>query len=257
MLPLARRWFDRRRVDDSITLLWEPHVVELMRCNIWHVRGSEADLIVDTGMGVSSLAAELADLIDKPVIAVATHGHADHIGSHHEFTDVAAHPAEADALEHPELQTLDVATAWGQDSLDLFQSLGMVGPNGLFIDALPAGFQLDRFTQRGSATVRRIDEGDAIDLGDRHFEVLHLPGHSPGSIGLWEKATGTLFSGDAVYDGLLLDELPGSNIATYCQTMERLMELPVSVVHGGHDPSFDRDRLRAIARDYLERRSSK
>ena len=44
-------------------------------------------------------------------------------------------------------------------------------------------------------------------LGDRHFEVLHLPGHSPGSIGLWERRTGILFSGDALYDGPLLDEL--------------------------------------------------
>ena len=46
-----------------------------------------------------------------------------------------------------------------------------------------------------------------VDIGNRHFEVLHLPGHSPGSIGLWEEASGTLFSGDAVYDGPLLDEL--------------------------------------------------
>ena len=52
-----------------------------------------------------------------------------------------------------------------------------------------------------------------VDIGNRHFEVLHLPGHSPGSIGLWEEASGTLFSGDAVYDGPLLDELPTSNIA--------------------------------------------
>lgn len=65
-----------------------------------------------------------------------------------------------------------------------------------------------------------------------------------------------MFSGDAVYDGPLLDELPGSDIAAYRTTMERLLELPVTVVHGGHDPSFGRDRLREIARDYLERRGS-
>ena len=54
-LPIADRWFERRRIDDSITLLWEPHVVELMRCNIWHVRGRDRDLVIDTGMGVMSL----------------------------------------------------------------------------------------------------------------------------------------------------------------------------------------------------------
>jgi glyoxylase-like metal-dependent hydrolase (beta-lactamase superfamily II) len=68
-------------------------------------------------------------------------------------------------------------------------------------------------------------------------------------------ATGTLFSGDAVYDGPLLDELPDSDITAYCATMERLLTLPVTVVHGGHDPSFGRDRLHELARDYLHRRS--
>jgi len=43
-----------------------------------------------------------------------------------------------------------------------------------------------------------VRDGDIIDLGDRAFEVLHLPGHSPGSIALFEAATKTLFSGDAI-----------------------------------------------------------
>jgi len=111
------------------------------------------------------------------------------------------------------------------------------------------------FGQKAAKVTREVDEGDVLDLGDRHFEVLHLPGHSPGSIGLWEVATGTLFSGDAVYDGPLLDQLEGSNVADYCVTMERLLGLPVDVVHGGHDPSFGRERLREIARAYLDARS--
>ncbi|MEJ0007003.1 MAG: MBL fold metallo-hydrolase [Steroidobacteraceae bacterium] len=82
---------------------------------------------------------------------------------------------------------------------------------------------------------RLVDEGDVIDLGDRVFEVLHLPGHSPGSIGLLESRTGTLFSGDAIYDGPLLDDIPGSDIAAYIRTMRRLLTLSVTVVlgHGG------------------------
>ena len=87
---------------------------------------------------------------------------------------------------------------------------------------------------------RLLADGDVVDLGDRAFEVLHLPGHSPGSIGLWEAATGVLFSGDAVYDGPLLDELDGSDVDGYVATMRRLRELPVTVVHAGHEPSFGR-----------------
>ncbi len=99
---------------------------------------------------------------------------------------------------------------------------------------------------------RLVDEGDVIDLGGRRFEILHLPGHSPGSMGLWEPSSGVLFSGDAVYDGPLLDNLPGSDVAQYIATMKRLKELPVTVVHGGHEESFGRERLVELADAYLE-----
>ena len=55
VLRIADRWFEWRRIDDAVTLLWEPHVVPLMRCNIWHVRGRDRDLLIDTGMGIASL----------------------------------------------------------------------------------------------------------------------------------------------------------------------------------------------------------
>ncbi|MGI9488366.1 MAG: MBL fold metallo-hydrolase [Geminicoccaceae bacterium] len=51
-----------------------------------------------------------------------------------------------------------------------------------------------------------LDEGDHIDLGDRSFEVIHTSGHSPDGIALFEQASGTLFSGDIVYDGPLIED---------------------------------------------------
>ena len=253
-LPFADRWFDRTRVDEATTRLVEPYVVALMRCNIWHVKGRVRDLIVDTGMGLCSVAGELADLIDKPVVAVATHGHDDHIGGHHEFSDVRAHPLEAGLLRCPPLSTLSPRQAWGEQEVAMLERAGYDMHEPLFVTALPAGFAAESFHQQPCAQVIEIGEGDVIDLGDRAFEVLHLPGHSPGSIGLWDPSAGILFSGDAIYDGPLLDELDDSSIGQYCVTMERLMELPVTVVHAGHDPSFGRDRLRQLAAAYLQRR---
>jgi len=96
-----------------------------------------------------------------------------------------------------------------------------------------------------------------IDLGDRRLAVLHLPGHTPGEIGLWEEATGLLFSGDCVYEsGILLDELPESNVADYVKSMRRLRDLPVRIVHGGHDDSFGRGRLLELIDEYVARRGS-
>src|SRR5215831_12006958 len=76
-IEIAQRWFETKRIDDDITLLWEPHVVSLMRCNIWHVRGRDRDLMIDTGMGIASLREAARHLLDKSVTAVATHVHAD------------------------------------------------------------------------------------------------------------------------------------------------------------------------------------
>lgn len=55
-----------------------------------------------------------------------------------------------------------------------------------------------------------------------------------------------------VSGGPLLDHLHHSDRAAYARTMERLLSLPVEVVHAGHDPSFGRDRLRELVRGYLD-----
>jgi glyoxylase-like metal-dependent hydrolase (beta-lactamase superfamily II) len=101
----------------------------------------------------------------------------------------------------------------------------------------PAPYRAESYEIAPAPPTRLLDDGDIVELGDRHFEVLHLPGHSPGSIALWEAATGILFSGDVVYDGELLDDV----IQDYIASME-LRRLPVRVVHSGHYPSFGSER---------------
>ena len=143
------------------------HVIPLMRCNIWHVRGRDRDLVVDTGMGLMSLSDELADLVDKDVTAVATHGHDDHIGGHHEFDTVLVHPIEAPLLLAPPITSLVPREAWGDDVVDALEAAGYPMPEPYFVTALPAGMALDSFHQEPVARVRHIEEGDEIDLGDR------------------------------------------------------------------------------------------
>jgi glyoxylase-like metal-dependent hydrolase (beta-lactamase superfamily II) len=253
-VEIAERWFETRRVDDAITLLWEPHVIPLMRCNIWHVRGRDCDLLIDTGMGIASLREAARHLLEKPVIAVATHTHSDHIGGHHEFDDCLVHNAEADALRRPTGRGTLRSSEFPADYAAMLREAGYELADTL-ITALPhEGYDLASYRLHPANPTRVVEEGSIVDTGDRHFEVLHLPGHSPGSIGLWEASSGTLFSGDAVYDGPLLDRLGHSDIADYVKTMRRLRALPVTVVHAGHDPSFGRARLVELVDAYLARR---
>ncbi len=255
-LPVASPWFARRRVDDSITLLWEPHVHRIQQCNIWHLRGRRKDLIIDTGLGIASLATAAKDLLDHSLLAVATHYHYDHTGSLHEFENRAIHRSEAGEVSTTEGigGTLVVADI-PEDIVAGMSESGYDMDCEYLVDAIPhAGYDITKFSVPGAPPTVVLDEGDVIDLGDRAFEVLHLPGHSPGSIGLWDVDSGVLFSGDAVYDGPLLDDLPDSDIDAYVATMEMLHDLPVEVVHAGHDPSFGRDRLRELTQAYLDQR---
>ncbi|MEK7795322.1 MAG: MBL fold metallo-hydrolase [Candidatus Hydrogenedentota bacterium] len=252
-LPVVAEWFARRTIEDGVTHLTEVYADPLIRCNIWHIRGRDRDLVIDSGLGIARLREAARDLFETSIIALATHGHYDHIGGMHEFETRVIHRAEAKRLEKPPFATLltrDFPEGVRQELADAGYPVGEE-----LVTAYPrADFDPAQFRTRPAAPTRLVDEGDVIDLGDRVFEVLHLPGHSPGSIGLWEKRTATLFSGDAIYDGPLLDELPGSDIDKYIATMKRLRDLPLRVVHAGHDPSFGRERLIEIADAYLRKR---
>jgi glyoxylase-like metal-dependent hydrolase (beta-lactamase superfamily II) len=252
-LPVADPWFVRERVDDATTLVTEPHVHPLLRCNVWHVRGRDRDLVVDTALGLRPLRHLVRRELGGPLLAVATHTHGDHTGGLHEFDERAVHRAEADQLERTGGTTLD-ARRFPESVIGPYREAGYDIPD-LLVDAVPAGAPIVAAVEVAPAPATRVlDEGDVIDLGDRAFEVLHLPGHSPGSIGLWDAGSGVLFSGDAVYDGPLLDELDGSDVADYRATMARVRELPVTVVHAGHEPSFGRSRLVALCDAYLGQR---
>ena len=167
------------------------------------------------------------------MLAVATHTHLDHIGGHHEFEETVVHATEAGIISEPEsVISLRNEAYFNAVDRGKLADAGYEIPDGCMITAIPeAGYDPDRFRLRPAKKVRPVEEGMRVDTGDRSFEVLHLPGHSPGSIGLWESKTGTLFSGDALYDGPLLDQFGDSDVPAYIRTMERLRDLRLYFQH--------------------------
>ena len=78
-------WWRIRTLSDGVTWIDEPHILEFYRCNVWHIRGRDGDMLVDSGMGVVSLRNWVPLVTERPLQAVASHTHFDHIGCHHEF----------------------------------------------------------------------------------------------------------------------------------------------------------------------------
>ena len=231
-------WWRIRTLSDGVTWIDEPHIHEFYRCNVWHIRGRDGDMLVDSGMGVMSLRNWVPLVTERPLQAVASHTHFDHIGCHHEFACRLCHAAEAGLLAAP-TRANTLADPYVTD--------------GIFTTLPPQPYLSTAYEVTAAPATRLLHDGDLVDLGDRHFEVIHTPGHSPGGIALWEKATGILFSGDVVYDGPLIEDTYHSNAADYHRSMVRLYDLPVRVVHGGHFPSYDRARHRQIIGDWLNR----
>lgn len=244
-LPLASQWFAVRKCSAGISLIHEQHVDPGLRCNIWHVQGRSSDLLIDSGLGLRPLREVVAGLSQNPLLAVASHAHFDHIGGLHEFEQRCCHPAEAGILAAPGAHN----TVWQE-----YQ--GLMGSDQP-LSALPyPGFSFADYRVLPAAPSRLIDEGDELDLGDRLFRVFHMPGHSPGSLCLYEAATKTLFSGDVLYDGELLDNLYHSDPELYRETLARLKEIPAETYHCGHYASFGRHKALQLIDDYMAHRSA-
>ncbi len=236
MTGIPDDWYEVRSLGGGLTLIRERYVAKWLRCNIWHLRGRDRDILIDSGMGLRSLKREGPRLAERNLTAISSHCHFDHIGCAHEFDVRLGHRSEAHIHADPSLAAT-AATGWIMAET--------------FLAKPYEGFDHTQYRLTPAPLTGYLDEGDVVDLGDRVFNVFHLPGHSPGSIGLYEKSTGTLFSGDAVYEGALFDTVYHSNRAIYRESLKRLRELPVSVVYGGHNEVFGRGRMIEIIDAYL------
>ena len=231
----ASQWYETIRMSDDVTLIHEPWIKPFFRCNMWHVRGRDRDLLFDSGLGHVSLRQHVPLVSERSLLCVASHTHFDHIGSHHEFGDRAVHAAEAELLADPRNEWT-LADRYATDEM---------------FDRMPEGWSAALYQVGAAPAGSVLNDRDIVDLGDRTFEVVHTPGHSPGGIGLFEAATGIFLSGDIIYDGPLIDDAYHSNAGDYLATLDRLRPLPVAVVHGGHFPSFGKVRFRQIIDEYL------
>lgn len=242
-LGVADRWWRSQQVGDGVTVLVEAHVTPMLESNVWHVRGADTDLVIDTANGIGALRPAIDELAHgRALIAVATHGHFDHVGGLGEFDDRRCHEADADEARHPFAVRIERdRQPEGVDTM--FAYYGFDVPD-LTIDAVPhEGFDVSSWQAPGAEPTSFVDDGDVFDLGDRQLQVLHVPGHTPGSIAIWEPSSGLLFSGDTAYVDarLSFDDIDAAEAS-----LIRLRELPVRRVHAGHDRSFDGDELRRL-----------
>jgi glyoxylase-like metal-dependent hydrolase (beta-lactamase superfamily II) len=216
----AQPWFEVYDVAPGVFAIYEPSQWEEVISYL--VVGDERALLFDSGIGVGSMAALIAELTELPVTLVNSHSHYDHVGGNHEFDGVRAwvndysRPRAAGA-PHEDVAEF-VSPAWVREPL-------------------PPGSRRDDYRIRGWRYAGTLADGEVIALGNRALRVLHTPGHSPDSICLLDEANGLLFTGDTFYPAPLYAHLPGSDFDAYRATAARLAPLAgrVSRLFPGHN----------------------
>jgi hydroxyacylglutathione hydrolase len=172
---------------------------------VWDGRSPDA-VVIDPGMGAADPLLQRVAANDLRLHLIAnSHGHIDHI-----FDDAPLMRGSGAPLAiHPD----DAYRLDGRNSY---------------------GFELEAVT-----ATRELHEGEQLRIGDLVFDVLHTPGHTEGSVCLYEERAGLLLSGDVLFAGSYgRTDLPGGNDEQMAASLARLArEMPPAVrVLPGHGP---------------------
>lgn len=208
-------WFSTKRIDENTFVISEPNHWEETNCYL--LVGKENALLIDTGLGISDISKEVLKITDKPVIAVPTHVHWDHIGGLWNFPEFYVHEAEKN---------------WIEGSFPLsneFVRKMLVKDNNL-----TEHIDIDDYAVFQGNSKKILTDGDIIDLGNRKIKVLHTPGHSPGHMCFFEEKTGCLFSGDLIYKGTLFANYESTDPEKYLESVQKISKLPVKRVFPAH-----------------------
>ena len=164
--------------------------------NAYLVCGSQRALLFDLSLEEERLFAYASRLAGLPVQLVLSHAHVDHIYHLSKQPEVWIHPDD----------------------------VGLLRKGSIFQKPI-----------RPCPRLHFLRDGDTIDLGDRELTVFHIPGHTDGSILLWDAKTGTLLSGDTVARRLLYGLHSFVPFPDFCRSIEKLKHLPIRKIYSAHD----------------------
>jgi hydroxyacylglutathione hydrolase len=152
-------------------------------CSIFGDETTHEAIVIDPGDDIR----KILEIVNRHGLnvrgIVVTHAHIDHIGGAQQLKEATGALVYLNENDQQLYDTLDVQAAW----------LGVRTPDRV---------EIDTFAR----------EGDRIWVGGTDFEVLHTPGHTPGSISLWIPSEKKLIAGDTLFrDSIGRTDLPGGD----------------------------------------------
>lgn len=164
--------------------------------NSYLIIGESTALLFDLALEEFYLCTYAHKFVNKDMNIALSHAHIDHIYNIENVTKIMMHPDDAPLLMKG----------------TIFQ---------------PPLKKLPEFTY--------LNDGDVIDLGNRKIDVIHIPGHTDGSILLFDRKTGILLSGDTVTRRLLYGMHSFIPTERFCDDLKRLEHLKITKIFSAHD----------------------
>ena len=195
----------------ALEIFWHREVGPLA-CNCYVVGdpATREAIVIDPGGDIQVIVDALVEKELRVTAIVATHAHFDHLVAAKELRDSTAAPFYLHDNDRPLLD-------WYQESGRMFLGIDLPPPPEVDTNA---------------------SEGDLITAGSTELEIVHTPGHSPGSISL--VGPGVIFSGDTLFaQGVGRTDLPGGDErALVAAITNKLFTFDdATPVYPGHGPS--------------------
>jgi glyoxylase-like metal-dependent hydrolase (beta-lactamase superfamily II) len=186
--------------------------------------GLDACFVIDPGARADMIIQKMERKKLYPAVILLTHGHFDHVGA---LPDVSAYYEARGLKPEVAIHTAD-ARYLGADSREAHRECWRAAAGNTRY--------IDRFWKTMPEPARLLEEGSRVG----RLMVLHLPGHTPGSVGFFDEQEKELYSGDCLFAvGRGRTDLPGGDEELLRESLQRIRGLGAGVrVYPGHEESF-------------------